>query len=467
VSAPGRGAVGRGSEPDRSVVPPPGPLRPFEFPPIERFQLDNGLPVLFSRTEGPPIATFSLIVPAGGIREPEGKMGLATLTGALLESGTGEMDAAEVAERLEGLGVRLNVGTSWEVSHVDFTSLADRTPHVAEIASALVREPTFPDAEVDRLRRQQLAGILQRRADPRSLANEVVTRFVYSQVSPFSRPLSGTAESVKGIAGEETRAFHQRTYVPAGAALVAAGNLTAEAVRRIAQSSFGDWSGAPPPRPEVPAGPASDTVQVVIVERPGAVQSEIRVGHVGVARRTPDYFPILVMNTILGGAFSSRLNLNLREKHGFTYGASSSFVMRRQEGPFLVSTAVQTEVTGAAIREIFREIEGIQEGEATPAELTDARQYVAGTFPLRLQTTDGVASRLAELFIYDLPDSYLADFSERVLAVTGEEVLQAARAHLHPQRAVVLVVGDSERLVPQIAELGLPDPRIVTTEEFG
>jgi len=450
---------------DRARVPEPGPLRPFSFPPIERFSLENGLPVLFARTDRLPVATYSLLLPAGAIREHPEDAGLATLAGSLLESGTRRLDAAAVAEHLEQLGVRVSVGASWEVSHVDFTALADRAPAAAELVAELVREPTFPDPEVERLRHEQLASIMQRRAEPRGLANEMAARFIFSAETPFSRPLSGTASTVPQLSREKVLDFHGRFFTPRGAALVVAGNQSLEATRAAAEEAFGSWTGPEPAEYTGKVEARSPGLQVVIVERPGAVQSEIRIGHVGVARKTPDYFAILVMNTILGGAFSSRLNLNLRERHGFTYGVSSSFIMRRSPGPFLVSTAVQTEVTGRAVEEIMGELRRIREDDVSDRELADARQYVAGTFPLRLQTTDGVATRLAELSIYDLPDSYLDEFAERVLAVTADEVVAVARRYVQPERATIVVVGDPEKVRPQLDALDLgpvhstrPDP---------
>lgn len=214
-----------------------------------------------------------------------------------------------------------------------------------------------------------------------------------------------------------------------------------------------------------PTDPREREIQIVVVDRPGAVQSEIRIGHVGVARNSADYFAVVVMNTILGGAFSSRLNLNLREKNGFTYGASSSFVMRRRPGPFLISSAVQTEVTGAAVRETLEELRRIRSAEVTAAELADATQYVAGTFPLRLQTTDGVASTLAEIVVHGLDDRYFDTFAERILSVSAEEVRAAAEKHIHPGELVILVAGDAVNVVPQLLELDLGEPTIVRSED--
>lgn len=447
---------------DRSQPPPPGPLRPFHFPGIENLSLGNGIPVFFAPTAGLEVVTFSVLLPAGAIREDPAQGGLATLTGRLLESGTTRLDAEEVAVELESLGIRFNVGTSWEVTSVDFTALADRVAPATRLAAELMLQPTFPEHEMERLRHEQVARILQRRAEPRGFATEMANRYFFAPSSPFSRPMTGTITSVSGLERQHVTAYHQAAFTPAGAAIVVAGNIGRDAVLRAAEEAFGSWKGDAPPETSGVAEARAHHVQVVVVDRPGSVQSEIRVGHLGVQRNTPDFFDIVVMNTILGGAFSSRLNLNLREKHGFTYGASSSFVMRRQPGPFVVSTAVETAVTGAAVREILGELDRIRQDSVTDAELSDARNYVAGTFPLRLETTDGVASRLAELFIFDLPQRYLDEFPERILSVTAEQVLAAAQRYIDPERLTVLVVGDASTVAPQLDELAIAEVKIVT-----
>jgi zinc protease len=446
---------------DRSRAPEPGPLRPFHFPAIETTVLENGLTVWFARTEGLPVVTLSVITGAGGMQEPDERAGLASLAAKLLESGAGGRDAEEIAAALETLGVHLSVGVSWEAASVELTALESRLEAAGAILSELVRQPTFPEDEVERLREEQLAGILQRRADPRGLANEAVLRYLYSPDSPYARPLGGTRATVEGLVRSDMVDFHATQFVPATTAVVIAGNIPAERAVRIARDGFGDWVAAPAPVRTAPVRPRSEQTQVVVVDRPGSVQSEIRVGHVGIARDHPDYFPVMVLNTILGGAFSSRLNLNLRERHGFTYGVHSSFSTRRQPGPFLVSTAVQTEVTGRAVAEIVSEVRRIREEPVAERELSDARNYLAGIFPLRLQTTEGVASRLAELAVYGLPADYFSDYRERILRVTGDEVLRAAREHLRPDHLAVVVVGDGAGIREPLDELGLAPAELV------
>lgn len=440
---------------DRSRPPGPGPLRPFNFPPIERVRLANGLPVLLARTEGPPVATVGLVLPAAGVHEPGDRAGLASLTGSLLESGTASRTGVEIAEQVEALGAQFGVATSWDVTEVEMTLLTSRLAPGTDLFADLVRHPSFPEDEVERVRKEQVAAILQRRAEPRALANEAASHFIFAPSSPFHRPLGGTTETLESLFRPDVADFHAGRYTPAGAAAVVAGNVDPDEVEALLGGVLADWAGPAPEPVVVSAAAASEARRVVIVDRPGAVQSELRVGHVGVPRSTPDFFPLLVMNTILGGAFTSRLNLNLREKQGFTYGVSSGFAMRRSAGPFLVSTAVQTEVTAAAVTEILREVEGIRAEPVRPAELEDARNYIAGVFPLRLETTDGVASRLVEMVVHGLPEDYFDRYRERIQEVTADEVHRVAREHVRPDSLCVVVVGDAGVVRGPLEELGL------------
>lgn len=446
---------------DRSSPPGPGPRRPFSFPDIERSQLPNGLPVLMARTEGPPVATIALLLPAAGLHEPEERAGLASLTGTLLDSGTERRSAPEIAEAFEGFGAQYGVGTTWDVTEVGLTALTTRLEPASQLVAELVRQPSFPLNEVERVREEQIAAIIQRRADPRGLANEAATRFIFADDTPYSRPLSGTRTTLSGLTREDITAFHADQYTPFGATILIAGNLDPDLAHDLVAQIYGDWVGPVAQRGIAEVRPASRSRRVVIVDRPGAVQSEIRAGHIGVPRSTPDYFPLMVMNAILGGAFTSRLNLNLRERQGFTYGVTSHFTMRRQAGPFAVSTAVQTEVTAAALREIIREIDGIRDSAVTQAELEDARNYLAGVFPLRLDTTEGVTSRLAELALHDLPLDYFDSYRDRILDVSSDEVLRVAQEHIRPEELCVVVVGDAGKIRSDVEALALGPVEVV------
>ncbi len=439
---------------DRSAPPAPGALRPFHFPPVHRRTLGNGMELVAVEARNFPVVTFSLMLPTSGVDEEPERAGLAALTGDLLDSGAAGRSGAEIAEELEELGVLEDSSVSWDATHVGFTALRSRLEPAVRILADLVRRPDFPGAEVDRLRAERLAAIAQRRANPSLLANETAMRFVFAPGSPYARPLGGTAATVEGLTRQDVLAFHAARYLPAGAAVLVAGDVGPDEAAELAERFFGDWVGAPPAALPPEVRRREDAPRVVLVDRPGSVQSELRVAQVGISRTHPDYFPVTVMNHVLGGAFASRLNLNLRERNGYTYGVSSGFTTRRAPGPFTVGTAVEASATVAALREIFREVEGLREAPVTPEELDDTRSYLAGVFPLRMETTAGIASRLTQLAVYGLPDDYFEHYRDRILAVSAEEVQRVAREHLRPEEATVVVVGDAASLREPLEELG-------------
>lgn len=438
---------------DRTRPPGRGPTREFHFPPVERRVLSNGLRLLVSPVRAFPVATLTLVLPAGGEAEPAARAGLGTLVPALLESGTTTRSAAEIAEAVEGMGVSVHAAARWDWAEVGITGLTARLRPSVEILADLVRHPSFPPDEVVRLRAERLAEIAQTRADPGGLASEWILRAIFAPESPYHRPLDGTPETVTGITQGDVVALHSARYRPEGATLIVVGDVDMTAAEGLANEWFGEWSGAADPLPPLRLEARSPKGRIVIVDRPGAAQSEVRVGHVGVARENPDFFPLLVMNAILGGFFSSRLNLNLRERHGYTYGVSSQWAMRRQGGPFTIATAVQTERTGAAVREILHEVRRMRDEPVSEGELADARSYLAGVFPLGLQTTDGIAARLVTLAAYGLEEDYFDRYRERILAVSAVQVQRVAREHLHPDRLDVVVVGEAAATRPELEAL--------------
>jgi zinc protease len=452
--------------PDRATVPGRGSLRPFHFPEVHRRMLPNGLAVLVAEARNFPIVTVDLVLDAGGIAEPRAATGLAALTASLLESGAGGRDAAGIAERVDGLGLSLDSGVSWDTAQCGFTCLRTRLEPGFELLADLVREPTFPAGEVERLRDERLSGVVQRRGTPSAAADEAANRWIFAPGTAFARPLAGMLRTLEGVGREAVAAFHAARYRPDAATLVAAGDVTVDEIAALAERWFGDWTRGAEAVGRVPVRPRVDATTLVLLDRPGSVQSELRVGHVGIERPAPDYFAVTVMNAILGGTFSSRLNLNLRERLGYTYGASTAFAARRQPGPFSMSTAVQTEVTAHAVSETLRELRGLQEAPVTAAELDDARNFLAGVFPLGLQTTDGVSGKLNTIATYGLPDDYWQDYRERLLAVSAEEVLAAARARLWPGRASVVIAGDAARIRGELEALQLGPVVLLDPDEL-
>ena len=439
---------------DRTVPPPPGEIRPFRFPPFLRTRLANGLAVVAARLPGLPLVSLEIVALAGGQFDPQGWEGIAAMTAAALDEGTVRRSSIEIAATAERLGGYFTTGADWDVGYLATGLLSDHRDAGLELLAEVVLSPTFPEAEVERLRRQRLAEIVRRAQDPTTLADDRFHREVY-RGTVYAHPLLGDQESIQRLDRETMAAFYRRHFSLAGSALIAVGDFEPEALLRAAESAFaaaGPAAPAPAP-PEIRPAPLTG-VSVHIVDRPGAAQTELRVGHASVPRTHPDYIPLVVLNTLLGGKFTSRINMNLRERHAFTYGASSRFVPRMGPGPFLVNAAVATASAGAAAREILYELRRVREDLVEPEELDETRTYMVGVFPYTVQTIGDLAKRLETLTVYGLPDDYYASYLQKVAAVTREEVLEVARRHLDPERIAVVAVGPAETLEPQLAGVG-------------
>lgn len=435
--------------------PRPSAPRPYHFPRFTRTALDNGLRLLCAPVHKLPLVTVTAVIEAGAAVEPTGREGVASLTARALLEGAAGLDGAALAERFESLGASVSASAGWDVALVTVTALASRLPETLTLLRDILCEPSFPAREVDRLRDERLAELLQQRTEPGALADAEFARAVFADSARYARNEDGDTDTVRALTRDDVVAFYRARFRPGGVAFVFAGDIEEQAARRLTEQLFGRWAGAPPSGQEAGVdAPAASTV-LRVVPRAGAPQSEVRVGHVGLPRSTPDYFDVTVMNAVLGGLFSSRINLNLREAHGFTYGAFSTFAWRRGAGPFAVSTAVKTAVTADAVREILREIDRIRAEPITTDELTLATSYLDGVFPIRYETTASIASALAALVIHDLPDDYYDGYRAAVRAVSVESVHQAARRHLDPARLHVVIVGDPAVIAAPLSELAI------------
>ncbi len=437
----------------RASPPGPGPVRPYEFPRVTRLRLDNGLTVLHARHGDLPLVAVRVVVKAGAASESWDRAGLARLLASSLDTGTERYDGPGLAWELERLGIELETDAGWDAVGIDATVPYARLDPAVALLAEIARRPTFPGAEVLRVRNEQLGQILLRRTEPRALADDSVLRFVFEQGTRYARPLIGSAESVDPMTPRELLAFHD-AFAPDTCAIILAGNLDVAEAGSVAERHFGDWSGTGADLPDPDVRPGSDAGKVHIVARPEAVQSEIRVGHPGVPRGHPDHVPLLVMNAILGGMFTSRLNLNLRERHGFTYGVRTGFGFRRVGGTFLTSTAVATDVTGRAVEEILNELETMHADGASQDEVAIARDYLAGVMPLELQTAGAVADALTELFVHDLPDDWHRRHREALAAVEVGEVARVAHEHLDPAGATIVVIGDPDSIGDRLESAG-------------
>jgi zinc protease len=401
-----------------------------------------------------PIVTVLALVDAGASSDSAGREGAASLAITALAEGTTRLDGATLTEKFESLGTGLSSAGDWD----DATAHIAVTPERLETAMGLLGEvittPAFAQKDVERLKAERLADLMQQQVEPRGLADDKFSEFLFVPGSRYALPAGGNMTSVRALDAAQLRELHSARYVPGTTTLVFAGDVTSERAAQFAARAFDNWRGAAPADARVDDRVAAAARQVFIVNKAGAPQSELRVGHAGVSRSHPDYFSIVVMNALLGGLFSSRINLNLRERNAFTYGARSTFEWRRGAGPFVVSTAVKTEVTEAATREILIEIEKMREEKVSADELSLATAYLDGVFPIRYETTNAVAQAIAIAQVYGLGDDYYTRYRERIRAVTAEDVLNAAQKFLHPDKLLVLAVGDAAAIRAPMEALG-------------
>lgn len=444
--------------------PSPLPPRPYTFPEFERQRLANGMQLVVAPVRKLPIATVIALVDAGAVCDGRDREGIATLTCDLLLEGTLTHDGVELTERFERLGATVVTATDWDGAAVTLTALREHLAPAIALLGEVLRAPAFPQREVERLKAERLAELLQLRAEPRGLADEMFSRFLYEERSRYSRPEGGSEESVSAIQRADIQQFYESRYRPGAVTLVIAGDIDMAEATRLATLSFGDWTGRAPQGVESTYRPARRQRALHVVAKPDAQQSEIRLGCVFLPRSHPDYHAAVVMNAVLGGLFSSRINLNLREKHGYTYGAFSHLDWRRQNGPFVISTAVQSEVTAPAAREAIAEVERFLQAPITEDELSLATSYLGGVFPIRYETTDAIAGALAALVRYELPEDFYDTYRDQVRAVTAADVLRVARAHLDPAALQMVVVGDLDRVKDPLAGLNFGSMTVYDTE---
>lgn len=422
--------------------PKPSGPREYHFPRFERRRLENGVELIVAPVTKLPLITVAVLVDAGAVCDAPGREGTAQLVAKLLLEGTEKSEGAELTERFERLGASVDAEADWDAAAVSLTALSEHLPAAFDLLGEVIRTPAFRIREVDRLKAERLAELLQLRAEPRGLADELFSRFLYAQSSRYARPEGGDERSIEVIDRDQLVSFYETRYVPASTTIVVAGDITADRAEELTRHAFGTWAGATPTRVLADDLPGRRERGVHVIIKPDAPQSELRIGHVGIPRNHPDFFPVNVMNAVLGGLFNSRINLNLREAHGYTYGAFSSFEWRRQAGPFVVSTAVRSDITDAAAREVLLEIDRIRAEAISIDELSLATSYLDGVFPIRFETTAAIAAALSVLVLHGLPDDYYDRYRERVRAITTEQILEAAQRHLHPDALQMVVVGD-------------------------
>ena len=449
-------AAAQPAAPDWDTRPALAEAPVFVPPAAQERALSNGLPVLFVEKPGVPLAQVNLLVRAGAVDDGAAE-GLASLTADLMDEGAGGLDALELADAIDFLGIDLGVGAglhSLQVSvHTPLSKLDDALGLMADVAL----RPAFAQADLDRVRTSRVTALEQRRDEARSIAGVALARAVFGDAHPYGRSGQGTPATLAALTRADLAAFHARAVVPGNAALVVVGATTWSEVEPRLEAAFGAaaWPAAEAgERAALPEPAQVGPRAITFVDKPGAAQSVVRIARVGAARATPDYAALEVLNTILGGSFTSRLNQNLRERNGYSYGARSVFEFRPVAGPFIAYADVQTDVTAPALTEFFNELTGI--AAPVPAdELAKARDNLALSFPEPFATVRGTAAMIGDLWLSDLPADTYARYAASVRAVTAEDVARAAAAHIDPAQIAVVVVGDWSVVGEAVEALGL------------
>ncbi len=444
--------------------PTPGPPRPWSFPKFERREVAGGR-VITCHLPGKPLAVISLVADAGAVTEPAGKEGVAEIVVRALSEGAGPYDAYGFAVAGERLGATWRSHTDWDSLRCGFEVPVGDLVGAAELLAAAVREPHLDEPSLLRVRDERVDEIRLDQSQPGPRAGAAFGSAVWAAGCRYAVPDGGTAETVAALPPDDIRAFHVGGLQPDAVTLIVVGDLDTVDTDAAARAVFAGWiGGRAGTATTVPPEPRVEGRRVVVVDRPGSVQSMLYAGHDGPNRRTPDYVPMTTMALVLGGMFNSRLNYRLREDKGYSYGAFGAFDTRRDAGVFLARSAVQTEVTAPALADAVAEIRTMHDGGATAAELEQARSYRAGVFPINFAGPGAVAAGLADLVVHDLPDDHYDRLRQEVLDVDLDAVNAAAATRLRPDDLVAVVVGDASAVVDELRETGLGPVEVLTDE---
>jgi predicted Zn-dependent peptidase len=445
---------------DRSRLPLLGPDVPLAFPEIRVHALDNGIRVRTIEHRSVPLISILVLMPVGSAADPADRPGLAAITGDLLDEGSGDLNAIEVHEALGRIGAQVDTEVGADATLLELTTLDRFATTGAQLLADMVCRPRLETRDFERVRELRLNRLVQIRDMPPAVADRAFTHLLYRD-HPYGHLPIGSEDSLRAITLDDVAGFHRRAYEPATTTVIAVGNASHAELASLVAGALGSWRAASPAgsRPvdaTAAAPPPPPSERLAIVHRAGAAQSELRIGHVAAARDTPDYHALLVLNTILGGQFVSRINMKLREEKGYTYGARTAFDFRRAAGPFVLQASVQSDATADAIKDALNEVSAIRgDRPVTRAELELGRAALTRGYPRSFETGEQVARGAAQLALYGLPDDYFTTFVPTVLALTEEDITRVATTHLDPSRLLTVVVGDRDRIGASLEPLAL------------
>jgi predicted Zn-dependent peptidase len=430
---------------DRSRAPTLGPPPKVSLPPIVTRQLPNGLKLMIVEQHELPLADFVLVVGSGGTVDPTGKPGVANLTSTMLVEGTPTRSSLEIADQIAFLGVGLGTNSNWDASTVSLhTPIAQVDSALALFADVILR-PTFPANEFERIRKNRLTELIQLKDRPTAIANQAYASILYGAAHPYGQALIGTEASITGMATSDLVNYYKTHFFPNNSTLIIVGDVNPAQIERKIAGVFGGWQRGTVPPYTLAEAPKAGATTVYLIDKPGAAQSSFRIGSIGVPRSTKDYFALTVMNTILGGSFTSRLNQNLRETHGYTYGARSGFDMRRAAGPFTASAEIVAAKTDSGLIEFMKELNAIRDTVPTD-ELNKAKRYLQLGLPADFETTQQIATALVPVALYDLPLDFYNNYVQSIEGITQADVKRVATQYINPGSLAIVVVGDRKSI---------------------
>lgn len=430
---------------DRSKIPTLGPPSKVSLPPIVTRQLSNGLKLMIVEQHEIPVADFILVVGGGGTMDPSSKGGLANLTATMLTEGTTSRTSLQIADQIAYLGVSLAAGSSWDASTLSLHAPTAQLDSALALFAEVALKPAFPQEEFERIRKNRLTDLIQLKDRPTAIASQAYASILYGSEHPYGHSLIGNEGSVNAISVADLKAYYRSNFLPNNATLIIVGDVKPAQIERKINAIFGSWQRGSVTPFTFGAAPKAEATTVYLIDKPGAAQSSFRIGSIGVPRSTKDYFALNVLNTILGGSFTSRLNQNLRETRGYTYGARSAFDMRRSAGPFTASAEIVTAKTDSGLIEFFKELNAIR--DTVPAvELNKAKRYLQLGLPGEFETSQQIASQLVPVALYGLPLDYYNNYVQRIDAIGQADVQRVARQYIDPKSLAIVIVGDRKSI---------------------
>lgn len=440
--------------PDRTKPPALGPTPSVKINPVQKFTLKNGLQVIVYEKHEVPIVQMNLVVKAGSVNESSDKLGIAGVTANMLDEGAGGKSALELSDAIDFLGTSIGANGGLHTSGVSMRSTVSKFDESLKLFADIVLRPDFPQSELERLQKQYVTSLLQAYDQPRAIATAATSQLVFGKDHPYGRSTVGTEQSIRSFSVNDLKNFYSTYYFPNNSFLIVVGDVKANEVIAKLENTLGSWEKKDVKQATMAIGKQVSDRKIYLIDKPEAAQSVIRISRVGVDRMTQDYFPLLVMNTILGGSFTSRLNNNLREKNGYAYGAGSGFSFRPYPGPFTASSDVQTDVTDKALKEFMKELDAISK-PVTDDELNRAKNYIALGYPDNFSNVASIAGQLVEMVLYNLPEEYFNNYIGKVMAVKKDDVRRVAKKYIDTDDLAIIIVGDKAKV-----EKGLKDTKV-------